>query len=276
MLTDKTSLGDRMKGYEKVSRNSLVKRMPVVLRIDGKVFHTFCRGFKKPFDPIMVESMEKTMLYLCQNIQNCVFGYTQSDEITLVLVDYKDINTETWFDNSIQKICSIAASMATMAFNSIYKELVTNDLLSKFNDNFALDESPYFVRNSSNNSNKMFKEAMFDCRVFNVPTNDVCNCLIWRQQDATRNSIQSVGQANFSHKQLHKKSCDEIQEMLFSEKGINWNNLETYLKRGTCCFKKYQTVNGIQRKKWFVDKNSPIFSDDRKYVEKHILLGDSL
>lgn len=116
----KDALGDRMKKYEYVSRTYLTPRTPVIIRIDGKAFHTFTRGFQKPFDGVLVKTMQETMKFLCENIQGCVLGYTQSDEITLVLVDYKKINSCAWFDYNIQKCASVAASMATMAFNKFF------------------------------------------------------------------------------------------------------------------------------------------------------------
>lgn len=114
---DSSDLSKRMKKYESVSKGTLMSRMPVILRIDGRSFHTYTRGFKRPFDELLMAAMQETMKYLCENIQGCVLGYTQSDEISLVLVDYKKFTASSWFDNEIQKIVSIAASMATMAFN---------------------------------------------------------------------------------------------------------------------------------------------------------------
>ena len=113
----------RMKKYEFVTRNYLTTRTPAIIRIDGKCFHTFAKGFNKPFDDILSDTMQETMKYLCENIQGCVLGYTQSDEITLVLVDYKELDTCAWFDYNIQKCASIAASMTTMAFNTLFKEI---------------------------------------------------------------------------------------------------------------------------------------------------------
>ena len=119
------ALGDRMKNnYEEVTKTRLTRRTPVIIRLDGCHFHIFTRGFKKPFDEVLVKSMQATMKYLCKNIQGCVLGYTQSDEITLVLVDYKELNTSAWFDYEVQKMCSISASMATMAFNKFFEEEV--------------------------------------------------------------------------------------------------------------------------------------------------------
>ncbi|MFR3126413.1 MAG: tRNA(His) guanylyltransferase Thg1 family protein [Coprococcus sp.] len=129
---DRSDLAKRMKGYESVSKTRLVSRMPVIIRIDGKAFHTFTRGFKKPFDEVLIKSIQDTMKYLCENIQGCVLGYHQSDEITLVLVDYKKLNSSSWFDNEVQKICSIAASMATMAFNKFFKSNVEK-MISEYN-----------------------------------------------------------------------------------------------------------------------------------------------
>ena len=121
-------LGVRMKEfYEQIPKTKLMRRTPVAIRIDGKAFHTFTRGFQKPFDIVLMKSMQETMQYLCKNIQGCVFGYTQSDEITLILVDYKELDTSAWFDYEVQKLCSISASMATMAFNKFFADAVEQE-----------------------------------------------------------------------------------------------------------------------------------------------------
>lgn len=283
---DKTTLGDRMKNnYENISRYYLTRRMPVIIRIDGKAFHTFTRGFKKPFDDILVSTMQDTMKYLCENIQGCVLGYTQSDEISLVLTDYAELTTDAWFGNNLQKMCSVSASMATLAFNKFFSGRVQefmydccdefgDDVLPEKQNDYELAHNVYF---------KKFNAAMFDSRVFTIPKEEVCNYLIWRQQDATRNSIQSVGQANFSQKELHGKSCNNIQDMLMLQKSINWNDYSTTLKRGSCCIKiddgitKYDEVGNIcdyiPSSKWVIDNEIPIFSQNRNYIEKLINVG---
>lgn len=124
MAKKNDSLGDRMKGYEGVSRNFLTRRVPAIIRLDGKAFHTFTKGMEKPFDPVLTQAMQETMKYLCENIQGCVLGYTQSNEITLVLTDYATIQTDAWFGYNIQKMCSVSASMATMAFNREFERFV--------------------------------------------------------------------------------------------------------------------------------------------------------
>lgn len=273
MGKQRDSLGDRMKTYENVTRNYLTRKMPVIIRLDGKAFHSFTRGFKKPFDDIFVKSMQDTMKYLCENVQGCVLGYTQSDEITLVLVDYQDRDSCAWFDNNIQKIASVSASMATMAFNQYfaisYYEL-EEDMYEAWN---ITDKEMQYM----DTLRKRLHTATFDSRVFTLPKEEVVNCIIWRQQDATRNSIQSVGQANFSHKELHAKNCSDIQDMLMLQKNINWNDYPTHLKRGSCCIKKPFKINeGTEqetiRNKWVIDNEIPIFTQDKDYVNKLVMV----
>ena len=276
MSNKKDSLGDRMKSYENISRTHLTRRVPVIIRIDGKAFHTFTRGMRKPFDPVLMSAMQQTMKYLCENIQGCVLGYTQSDEITLVLTDYATITTDAWFGYGVQKMCSIVASMATMAFNRYFHGEVMTFTFNN-GENYELDSQEYNLCEVYRKAVK--RGAMFDARVFTVPKEEVCNCLIWRQQDATRNSIESVGQAYFSHNQLHKKTCNMIQDMLHEEKGINWNNFPTDCKRGACCYRVERTVEmadprnagqiiPVTRRQWEIDREIPIFTQNRDYVEK--------
>ena len=221
------------------------------------------------------------MKYLCENIQGCVLGYTQSDEITLVLVDYQSRDTSAWFDNNIQKMVSISASMATLAFNNAFKQnynLWKNKTFpTSYLGHLNAPITPNHITLLETYSKAMNKGAMFDSRVFNIPKEEVVNMCIWRQQDATRNSIQSVGQANFSQNQLHKKNCDAIQDMLFVEKGINWNDYPTHLKRGSCCIKVPVKVNeGTEqetiRNKWIIDNEIPIFTQDKDYVNKLVMI----
>ena len=277
---DRTTLGDRMKNnYENITRYYLTRRMPVIIRLDGRSFHTFTRGFKKPFDDILVKTMQDTMKYLCENIQGCVLGYTQSDEISLVLTDYAEITTDAWFGNNLQKMCSVSASMATLAFNKFFSEQVQDfmyDCCNEYGDS-VLPEKQNDYDFAYNVYFKKLDTAMFDSRVFTIPKEEVCNYMIWRQQDATRNSIQSVGQANFSQKELHGKSCNNIQDMLMLQKGINWNDYATTLKRGSCCIKTViqdlsTDVKGGESpiSKWVIDNEIPIFTQDRNYVEKLI------
>ena len=275
-------LGKRMKEfYEQVPKTRLVRRMPVAIRIDGKAFHSFTKGFTRPFDEVLIKAMQRTMKYLCENIQGCVLGYHQSDEITLILIDYKKLTSSAWFDYEVQKMCSIAASMATMAFNKFFADEVIHFRKEKFYNAAGEDQYAVYLK-------AVDKGAMFDARCFNIPKEEVCNLIYWRQLDATRNSIQMVGQSNFSHKDLQNKSCNQIQDMLMTEKGINWNDFPTYQKRGSCCVKSNVTctfakeedgtviTGATERPHWYIDNNIPIFrGDDREYIDKLIRVDDN-
>lgn len=271
-------LGKRMKEfYEQVPKTRLVRRMPVAIRIDGKAFHTFTRGFLKPFDEVLIKSMQETMLYLCKNIQGCVFGYTQSDEITLILIDYQKLESCAWFDYEVQKMCSISASMATMAFNKFFRQNYTDWLHNlAIHQTHIIDEE---LKLDKVYDHAIYTGAMFDARCFNIPKEEVCNLIYWRQLDATRNSIQMVGQANFSHNELQEKSCNMIQDMLMIEKGINWNDFPVYQKRGSACRRVESEVNIAGTidtiSTWTIDLEMPILKgEDRDYVDKLVYVGE--
>lgn len=237
----KNELTSRMKNYyENRSKTYLMRRTPVIIRVDGKAFHTFTKGMKKPFDSIITKSMQDTMLYLCEHMQGAVFGYTQSDEITIVLVDYKNLDSQALYDYSVQKLCSITASMATFAFNKAFAKRIGNDFLYQ---------------------QKADMGALFDARCFNIPKEEVVNCIIWRQLDGMRNAISSVGQKYFSQKELNKKTTEAIKQMLL-EKGIDFEQFPTESKLGSACFRE----NG----KFKVDTEMPFIVMDRYYVEKEI------
>ena len=226
------SLGDRMKGYERVPSGKLTRRTPVIVRVDGRSFHTFTRGMEKPFSPKLIYVMQQVAKELMELSGNCVLAYVQSDEISVLMNDWNTLDSQPFFDNKIQKLSSIFAAAATSSFiNHWYK--VTGDL----------------------------EMVQFDARVFNLPKDDVANYFIWRQQDWTRNSLQMVSRANFSHKRLEGKNQSDMHEMLWSEKSINWNDFDTHLKRGTFLSKEGKVV---------IDKECPIITKDRNYVEQHL------
>lgn len=275
-------LGKRMKlYYEQIPQTKLLRRTPVAIRIDGKAFHTFTKGFRKPFDDVLIKSMQETAKYLCENIQSCVLGYTQSDEITLILIDYKNLNTSAWFDYKVQKICSIAASMATMVFNRVFAKMVDDISISiQWADTYSSDidkdeiyeNLPYIAAYEK----AVEKGAMFDARCFNIPKEEVTNLIYWRQLDAIRNSIQMVGQANFSHSELQNKSCKDIQNILMLQKNIiNWNDYPTYKKRGTCIVRRKKNMQNTSdkcRTEWVIDTDIPMFNGEyREYIEEKII-----
>lgn len=273
MTKTKDSLGDRMKEfYENRSKTYLTRRTPVIIRLDGKAFHSFTKGFKRPYDEVFHEAMNNTMKYLCANIQGCKLGYTQSDEITLLLTDYDTLTTDAWFGYGVQKMCSIAASMATLMFNRYFRDAINKKFTGTIED-FDHFKTLSMARD---------KGAMFDARCFNIPKEEVANCFIWRQQDATRNAIQMLGQTYFTHKELHGKSCSDIQDMLMLQKGINFNDMPAEFKRGVCCRRvdAYKPKiaedrdSGIdwntKRQAWYLDKEIPIFTQDRDYIDRWV------
>lgn len=218
------SIGNRMKhNYENRYRIKLSRRIPVIIRLDGKAFHTLTKNCEKPFDSNFIESMVFTTLGLQNNVQGFKCAYVQSDEISILLTDFDKLTTDAWFDYNLQKIVSISASIASVSFSLNYGTI-----------------------------------GFFDSRAFNIPKEEVCNYFIWRQQDWTRNSIQMLARANFSHKELHKKNINEIHEMLH-QKDINWvNDCTEQEKRGTLINKKGNIFY-------------PIFKENRDVIEQYLI-----
>jgi tRNA(His) guanylyltransferase len=217
---DKTSLGDRMKQYENEFRNFIPEKTYTILRLDGKAFHTYTRGLKKPFDYGLIEDMAETTKYLCENIQGAWMGYTQSDEITIVMTPFAKETSTAWFDGNIQKMTSVSASMATAKFNQLRMARACNNS----DEDYVQDVLSQYEIN-------WFKLAMFDARVFTLPSKEeVMNCLIWRQRDAIRNSVSMAAQSTYSHNELHKKTSTDMLNMLL-EKGIDWNEYPDSAKK---------------------------------------------
>lgn len=252
MKYEKDAFGSRMKKYESVTKTRLIPKTPVLMRLDGKAFHTLTKGMKKPYDRDFQEAMRSAALYLCKEIHGAKIAYVQSDEIQILITDFQSMQTQGWFDYEVQKMCSVAAGMCSVAF---YQAFIGWKTIEQVEPSCT---------------------PCFDARVWNLPEHEVVNAFIWRQQDATRNAIQCMGQAHFSHKQLQGKNCNKIQDMLFSEKGINFNDLPVEQKRGTCTIlvKKEQTIPDkeggltVTRSRWETDYNIPIFSKDRDYINK--------
>ena len=179
-------------------------------------------------------------------------------------------------------MCSVAASMATMAFNKVFSNNMLDYFMDKDFTSISEDEKKKHWDIYCAYDNAYKKGAMFDARVFNIPKKEVTNYVYWRQLDASRNSIQMVGQANFSHKELQDKTCNQIQDMLMLQKGINWNDLPTYQKRGSCVIKTMYfsepVISGnskLNRSHWFIDESIPIFKGEgRSYIDKLIYIGE--
>jgi tRNA(His) guanylyltransferase len=246
----KDALGDRMKAqYERRTRYMLPRRTWTVIRVDGKAFHTYTRGLEKPFDTQLVYDMSRTAAFLAAQVEGTKLAYVQSDEISLVLTDFANPQTQAWFDGNVQKMCSISASIATAEFNSRRPDQM----------------------------------AFFDSRVFTIPDRtEVENYLVWRQADAVRNSIQMLAQAHFSHKKMHGLNQNELQDKLMVEKRVNWNDLPDHLKRGSVVYRGSElkpvtytdkrtgevvTTDPVERFSWIVE-GAPRFSQNREWLSE--------
>lgn len=239
------TLEDRMRSYEKDM--ALTSNLPVIIRIDGRTFSRFTRGMDKPFDLNFIEMMNEIALGLCNDMQNCRLAYLQSDEISFLL--YQRIDSEAWFGNKVQKLCSIASSRAS----SIATRWVMENIPEK---------NPV---------------VSFDARANIYPLKDVVNYFIWRQRDWERNSLFMVASSYYSAKKLNNKNKSDQNEMIF-QKDDNWNNYPTSLKRGRCAirettveFVENENFTGeVERSRWVIDNDIPIFTQDRDYIEERL------
>lgn len=207
-------LSDRMKKYEDITRNYLIKRVPVIVRVDGRAFHTLLKGTDKPFDRVFVAAMIIAAEYLAKEMAGFKLAYVQSDEASFLLTDYDNLDTQGWFNYNISKMISIAASQMTASFN-YHMQM----------------HHPLFKR----------RIGLFDARAFNMPREEVANYFLWRAWDWKRNSLVMYARSFYSHKELMNKNCSDIRNMLFN-KGKIWSEaLPPILKNGTwwmkndCC-----------------------------------------
>lgn len=200
--------------YEQRSKTWLLRRVPVIVRVDGKSFHTFCKSFEKPYDETLNECLTNTLIFLCKKVQGVVYGQRHSDEMSLLLLDFQHMNSEACFDYNVQKMSSVIAGLCSTEF---CRQLLLHDKLS-------LDK----------------EFPSFDGRAFNMPEFEIANYFWDRSLDCVRNSIQNLARTMFSHKQLYGANNNKMQEMLFSEHGINWSDLPQQQKTGIYCYKTWE------------------------------------
>lgn len=272
----KDSLGDRMKQYEAVNDRILVPKMPFIIRVDGKAFHTYTRGFKKPFDEIIGGTMREVTKKLCSEIPGAVLGYTQSDEITIVCKYTDRIVSQAWFNGRVRKIETIAASKATKWFNKLFTENMLGYEIN-YTRKIMYKEATDITEDEYKKYDALLRRkaglAEFDARVFNVPEWDCINNVIWRQQDAIRNSVEAVGHANFSSKELHKVNCAGIKEMLKEQRGIDWEtDFNCYQKYGALCYRVNvdRVIRGrtVTRTEWKCDTDEKIIVQEQRELFK--------
>lgn len=258
-------LGDRMKQYERAYDTYMPSRLPVIIRIDGKGFSRFTKKIqaKKPFDSWFSDSMAQAMLETAEKIEGCVFAYTQSDEMTFVIKNDQSEESTPWFGNRIQKLTSVASSFVTATFNQRLFRLLEKDV----------------------------PLAYFDARVFIVPSwQEAINCLVWRQNDATKNSISAACYYEVARKPdrgkkqarklMHGLNQKQQQELLFQETGINWNNYPAKFKRGIGCYKVAKEMayegNTFVRNSWELDTELPVFAREQEFLRNILGMNEGL
>lgn len=232
----KDDIGDRFKAYEDCSDYTLPRRMPMVIRVDGRGFHGL--GLKKPFDHAFFGIMSDVAQSLCKEIQGAVLAYQQSDEVSVVVRDDMTLETQPWFGKRLSKVLSVGAAVATECFNRPGVWC-----------------------------------GHFDARAFVLPDlSEVVNYLVWRQKDAIRNSVQMKARSVFSHKDCHRRSMADLKEML-SEYGDPWEDVEAHYQRGAVT-QQVQATSTIpqtgevrERREWHCDLTPPVFTEDRGYIE---------
>lgn len=280
-----TDLGTRMKRYEEVPRTSLTPRIPMIIRVDGRAFHTYTKRFKRqvasPWSPYIRDGMTAAAMALMNEISGAKLAYIQSDEISVLVTDHDKLSTQPWFDKVAQKVCSVSAAVATAEFNQ-------RMLAIEMSEQTVVAERPGQLTFTI----EFPRLAAFDSRCFVLPKEEVANYFIWRQRDAEKNSVAMLAQSHFSHKQLLNKNGSQMQDMLMLEKNVNWNDCEVWQKRGWCVERKTVTVplRELRRKiehpgidpdtpvqRTVVEPNweIPIFTKDRAFIETHVFMEPS-
>jgi tRNA(His) 5'-end guanylyltransferase len=259
------SLGDRIKNnYESRSQTHLPRRTYTIVRLDGKSFSRYTKNLQRPYDLGLMEDMDETAKFLCENIQGCKLAYVQSDEISLVLTDFDNMLTDAWFDGNVQKITSVSASLATAKFNHLrMNQLIANRITNSNGQAFTINVQDY----------QNFPLANFDSRAFSIPDpTEVHNYFVFRQKDAIRNSIQMTGQAYFSPKMLHGKSCEDIvRELANGDSGheVVWSDLPKGFQQGRCVVKVKETATydgkPIERSVWKIT-TPPVFTNAPDFI----------
>lgn len=234
-----------MRLFEEAARATFPRRMPLIIRVDGKSFSKYTAHLPgKPFNRDFISVMESVAMALCTNIQGAELAYSQSDEVSVLVHGYKTFESEPWFGNQLQKIVSVSAAIASATFTAKSWRLFATADCATFDD---------------------IEPAYFDARAFVLPEAEVTNYFLHRQQDAVRNSVQMLTRSLYSHKECNGKNVPEMKAMC-KEKGLPWEDLAPTIRKGRCVRKHYCPTSG-ERMGWKVDTDIPMFGEDRAYVE---------
>lgn len=255
-------LSEKMKRLENETNYKLERKKPVILRIDGRSFSKFTKNLDKPFDKDLSRLFQEVTIDLHKEMDNVKFIYSTSDEISILMTDWINDNTEAWYNYRLQKLSSIASSVVTAKFNKVLLDLKNKYWSRVMARDTLLEDDEYNLNKYKLWRDKQFK-AMFDCRVFNLEKEDVVPYFIYRQKDAIRNSISSLANAYFSHKTLEGKNQKEKLQMVKDETGIDWNKLSIIQQRGFAVYKRDN--------EWIVDGSIPEFMIDRQFIEQFLI-----
>lgn len=254
-----SDLESRMKCYEQAARTVLPRRLPVIIRVDGKGFSNYTRQLPgRPFDRNFMSVMESTAIALCQEIQGAQLAFIQSDEISVLVHGYKKFESEPWFGNQVQKMVSVSAAVASATFTANSWRMWSKMAVHEDDERPSLDH---------------IEPAYFDSRVFVVPESDVRNYFLWRQRDGIRNSIQMFARQHFSQKELHKKGTNEMVEMCKAQ-GHDWHKLPPSQRQGRAVYRESKLVDGVARSHFVVDTNVPLLVENAYYIERHLTLEE--
>lgn len=195
-----STLGNRMKTYESVWHTSVSPNSYVVLRLDGRAFHTVLRNATKPYDVDVARALSTAAEKLCEQVPGAEFAYLQSDEISILMTDLRTVRSELWFGGDVQKLVSVGASVATQAFNDVIRPAPGYQALA------GITQPGYF-----------------DARVLTLPHPiEVANYFVWRQRDAQRNAVTSAARAYFGQRDLNRKNVGEVRAMLRDVHGVDF------------------------------------------------------
>jgi len=256
------SLDDRMKHYKYMSDPTLIRGQAAIIHIDGRKFSTFTQGLTKPVDDILMATMQNTALTLCSKIHGCIFAYTQSDEINLVLQDWFNPEATPYFSWRVKKLASTIAADATLIFNNIFSEYVVK-MGDAMGEGLLDPDNDELQRYASH----MFKGS-FAVDPFSLPREEVINYMLWRQYDCKRNIIQAYAQKFVGHKAIHGKNTSEQVDMLL-EKGIDIYSQADEILKGSAVYILPNSVvfsGGDDSLQYVLDRNIPWFNTDREFV----------
>ena len=250
-------LKDRIESYKEQSDYKLLNKLPIIITVNGRSFAKVTSFLDKPYSDKFAECMLSTSLKLCSEIEGSLFAYFHNDEIVILSRNDQSIETIPWFDNKIQKISSIAASIATLHFNKCAHNLDLN----------------------------LLGDAFFTANVFTPPNIvEAANTMIYKQQQNTLTSIQFACfyellkkyDKHIIKEMIHGLSFDEKVDLLKQECDIDFNEYPLIYRRGAACYRMPKVINNVLKNKWFVNDEIPFFAKDQSFLTNIFKMGHDI